>query len=631
MRNPFRIRASQRTVNDEQFIRLFGAGALDVIDEISNPFGGLVILRSAPGGGKTSFLRLMTPNPLRLATKFHEDPYSRPTYDALRNKGAIKEDGPAVLGVMSRITPEYRDLDDFDRGLGMFRALLNSRIVIATLRAILERSNRNYPDDLHTVEVDWKPEVEITIPAKATGKELYDWAAKIEQVFYGRLDDLGEGNGFEGHSRLDALAWFSTSNFRDANGKVTAKRLLMLDDLQLLSHQQRNSLMTLLTNERAKCGIWVAERLEALNYQEILSEGVLRQRDYEEVIQLENRWARRQKAYSKFVSQIADLRARQADGFEDRDFFNLLSESDESADWSRVYQDACETIRERIETRTKNNPRYSKWINDVTLEAGNSHDRALQWRTTEILIERDLAKDQRSFNFSVLSTDDYSLKNSSEIRNAAGHFLRKELKAPIYFGKAQLSAISSWNVDQYVDVAGDVFEEISAKITGLRATPSALSTERQHQIIKIAAKKRWNGMPRRLPHGYDARRFLEAAGKYCHQQTFRPTAPYAPGVTGFAITMEDRAKLIEWTENGHSYFRKLRDVLASLVANNEVEPRLDHRNKGKEYVVFYLNRLLCVHFDLPIGYGGWREKSLQEMLQWLERGAKAVEEVSFVK
>ena len=630
MRNPFRIRASQKTVSDEQFVRLFGAGALDMIDDISDPFGGLVLLRGAPGEGKTSFLRLMTPRSLHIASKLKKDTHSRLTYDELRRKGAIGDYGANILGVMAKITPEYRDLDDFDIGLGMFRALLNARIVIATVRALLERSNRTYPDDLHTVKACWNPDVDVTIPAKATGEELYEWAAKIERTFYDRLDDLGEGNGIEGHTRLDALTWFSTSNLRDAHGVVEAKRLLMIDDMQLLSESQRGSLMKLLTDARSNCGIWVAERLEALNYQEILGEGALRRRDYEGIIQSENLWANRQTGYLKFVSQIADLRAREADGFEDRDFFSLLSEEDDGAVWSTAYQEACKSIQTRIEKRTQNSPRYEDWISHANSSESNDYDRAVLWRQTEILIERDLARNQRSFDFSVLSSEDYSTKESSVTEKAAGHFLRKELKAPLYFGRQLLSTVFSWNVDQYVDIAGDIFEEISAKVSGVRTTPAALTTDRQHKIIKAAAKNRWQALPQRLPQGFDARRLLEAAGTFCNKQTFRPTAPYAPGVTGFAITMEDRTKLIDWTENGTEYFRKLRDVLASLVAHNELEPRLDYRNNGREYVVFYLNRLLCVHFDLPLSYGGWRAKSLQEMLQWLEYGASAVEEVSLV-
>ena len=632
MRNPFRLRAAQRSVNDDQFVKLFGAGALELIDELEDPWGGLVFLRSAPGGGKTSFLRLLTPRPLKIASLLHDDSYSRPTYEALRNRGAIDANGPCLLGVMTTFTPEYREIEDIDRGGGLFRSLLNARIVIATIRAILERSDRSYPDDLDTVTAEWDPDLDVTIPAKATGQELYEWAAEIERNFYERLDDFGdEEESISGHTKLDALAWFSTAKLSDAHGPIYAKRLLLLDDLQYLSGKQRKSLTDLLTTARADCGIWVAERMEALNHQEILSEGVLRGRDFNGVVQLENKWAGRLKSYTKFVSQIAELRARQADGFEDRDFFTSLAEVDDGARWDIPFTNASVAINEEILELTKSNPRYQEWLVAANKENGTAFERALRWRATKVLIERDIAKEQSSFGFDILSDEEYSAKDSSGMRKAAAHFLRVENGAPLYFGKEMLAAVSSTNVDQYVEVAGDIFEEISAKITGPRAAPTSLSTDDQHRIIKEAARKRWEEMPRRLPHGYDARRLLEAAGEFCRSQTFRPTAPYAPGVTGFAISMTDRKQLIDDSETGSGYYRKLRDVLTSLVAHNLLSPRLDHKNKNREYVVFYINRLICVHFDLPLGFGGWREKSLKDLALWTEQGRQAVKEVRLVK
>lgn len=620
MRNPFRIKASQRAENDEHFVRLFGARALGLFDDISNPFGGLVVLRSAPGGGKTSFLRLMTPRPLRLV---YEGSPSSPTYIALKKKDAISDEGPTLLGVLATFRPEYRDLDDIDRGLGMFRSLLNSRIVVATMRAVLESSNLTYPNDLHKVEAQWSPDVDVTIPAQATGKELCDWAKNIEQKFYEGLDDLGDGGISSGHIRLDALTWFSTAKLKNAYGEIQAKRLLMFDDLQWLSDNQRKSLMYTLTNERTNCGIWVAERMEALNYQEILSEGVLQNRDYEGVLKLENQWSTSHKAYSKFVSQVARLRADQAEGFGGHDFLSLL-EDDDTHSLTSIWKTASEKIKMRVEKRISEKQQERNWINTTLSSHSSDYEKAVHWRATEILVERGLAKNQPLLDLT--SDEDSSLKYNSGVRNAAVHFLREEFKAPIYFGKNMLAMASSWNIYQYIEVAGDIFEEISAKVTGPRAKPNNLTTNRQHAIIKNAAKKRWHGIPRRLPMGYEARRLLEAAGIFCRYQTFHPRAPYAPGVTGFGITMEDRARLIDRVDSEPIYYPKLRQVLASLVAHNEVTPRLDHRNKGREYVVFYLNRLVCVYFDLPLGFGGWREKSLGELSQWLEKGAAAVKE-----
>ena len=236
-----------------------------------------------------------------------------------------------------------------------------------------------------------------------------------------------------------------------------------------------------------------------------------------------------------------------------------------------------------------------------------------------------------SFDFGVLNEEDYTDRDSSSVQRAGDHLLRKQIGAPIYFGRDDIAAVSSTNVDQYVEVAGDIFEEISAMVSGSRAGRASLSAERQHAIIKQTALNRWSGLVRTLPAGYDARRFLEAVGRFCQVQTDRPTAPYPPGVTGIAITMDDRAVLIDDTDDRPAPFRRLREVLTSLVAHNLVSPHLDHHNKGRNYVIFYLNRLLCAHFDLPLGYGGWREKGLMELDDWVKRGKVAIQEGLFVE
>jgi hypothetical protein len=163
VRNPFRIRASQRAVSDDEFVRLFGAGALDLMQSMEDPWGSLVFLRSAPGGGKTTFLRLLTPRPLRLADNLASGNANvKSTQEALREVGAIGPNGPELLGTMVEFTSEYRELAQFDRGNSLFRELVNSRIVIATLRAVLERVERPFPRDLDKIRVEWEPETRPT-------------------------------------------------------------------------------------------------------------------------------------------------------------------------------------------------------------------------------------------------------------------------------------------------------------------------------------------------------------------------------------------------------------------------------------------------------------------------------------
>lgn len=624
MRNPFRIRASQRSVNDEEFVKLFGSGAFEVMREIEDPWDGLVFLRSAPGGGKTTLLRLLTPRPLDLTRRLIDNPQVKSTHEGLLRNGAVSAGQSEILGTMVVFTTEYRELAAHDRGNSLFRELLNSRIVISALRALLERSERAYPGELNTIHVKWEPESGATIPAQADGSELFEWASAIEHGFYERMDDLGApGPAAGGHARLDGLTWFSKAAITDVNGPVTSKRVLLLDEVQRLSREQRSSLIEYLTNARQSCGIWVAERLEALNHRELLSEGALEQRDYEKVIQLEQRWTgARSRTYAKFLQQIANLRAAKAEGFGERDFYSWVAEEDDPVHWGPKFGEASAEIQRRIRQRVGDNERFRAWIGAAAHHQGTQWEKALRWRKTEIVVERDIRQDQAELPLFPLSEEEFDLR-AGRIERAAEHFLRTEVGAPVYFGREALAAVSSWNVDQYLEVAGELFAEIYAKFAGPRDQPTALTTDRQDAIIRDVARQRWDGLVRRLPQGTAARQLLLAIRNYCREQTFRPTAPYAPGVTGIAITMAERAILIDSPDQKIRHLAKLRDILTSLVAHNLLIPDLDHQQGGRPVVVFYLNRLLCVQFGLPLGRGGWRHKTLDELDGWMQSGAAA--------
>jgi hypothetical protein len=628
MRNPFRIRASQRATTDEEFVRLFGAGAIDLIQSVGDPWGSVNFLRSAPGGGKTTFLRLLTPRPLGLANSLASGSASvKATQEALREVGALGPHGPELLGTMVEFTSEFRELAAFDRGNSLFRELVNSRIVIAALRAVLERLGRPFPRDLDRISFEWEPESGSTIPASATGQELFDWASQIETDFYGRMDVLGEPEPVRGgHARLDGLKWFANARISGILGPIEIKRVLLFDELQTLSGNQRRSLLDFVTGARARCGVWIAERLETLTHKDLLSEGALEGRDYNGVIQLERQWSdRRGTGYAKFVENIAKLRAAKADNFGDRDLFSMISDADDLNSWAPRFEQACVDIEARIRSGREQTPRYDLWLDAARGKQGSAVERAIQWRATEILVARDRRNEQQAFDFVSLSTDEMEKRNSSGLARAAEHIVRTEIGAPVYFGREAIADVSSFNVEQYLAVSGELFEEISAKIQFLRDNPMPLSAERQDSIIREVAKARWNDLTRRLPLGRDARTLLEGIGAFCHQQTFRETAPYMPGVTGIGMTMQDRETLIDTPDDKIRHLRGLRDVLTSLVAHNLLVPRLDHSNKNKKFVVFYLNRLLCVQFGLPLGYGGWREKKIKDLIMWQEHGAREEE------
>ena len=70
-------------------------------------------------------------------------------------------------------------------------------------------------------------------------------------------------------------------------------------------------------------------------------------------------------------------------------------------------------------------------------------------------------------------------------------------------------------------------------------------------------------------------------------------------------------------------FGLVADVLAAAIANNLLEAQLDRRVKGNTWMVLNLNRLLCVSYDLPLQYGGFKERPLRDLYVWMTAGYEA--------
>ena len=622
-RNPFRVRASSRGVNDEQFVKMFAASAIEIMKEPKNPWQGLVYVRSAPGGGKTSILRMLTPGPLRRAIALGDDQRYRAIREALQDASVLDGNTPMVWGVLLSFSIEYRTLDDLGpKALPVFRALISARIVLAALKALLSLREMVYPDDLARVSAAWTPIDGAQMAAKANGVELDAWASKIEDSVFEIMDELG-GDGStaaRGLLDLDGLYWLAGASFAIDDQPVVAKPVLLLDDLQYLSDDQRIYFNGVLTAFKIPLGIWAAERLEALKEDDLLAPGAREGRDYEREIRLELRWLKRGIGpYSRFLAQVADLRAHQADGFEDRDFFPNVAEECDRATWDGPMEIARQEIEDRLLAGPGRSPRYATWIAQRRELTGTPAEVAINWRALEILIARDQAKTQTAFDFDQLTANELEDQDRSAIQSASELFLHKEYKLPYYFGRERIAALSSSNIDQFVELSGDIFEEI-VSATVLRRGDRQLSADRQEAILKAVMDRRWTAIPRGATRGHAVLRFLEHLGGLCADETYKPTAPYAPGVTGIGISMSDRDLLVSAQGIAASGpFRLLREVLASCVAQNLLEPRLDHKNKGERWLVLYLNRLLCVRFGLPLGYGGWRPRKLTQLSGWVEK------------
>jgi hypothetical protein len=370
---------------------------------------------------------------------------------------------------------------------------------------------------------------------------------------------------------------------------------------------------------RSPIGIWIAERFEALGTQELLASGSEEGRDHDAPIELEWYWRRRNERFEKHVMRIADRRARASIETELDIFRSCLEDDLNGPAYEPVFERAAEVVSGRVQERIGNNSQFREWYEVRRRLEGNPRKRAMGWRTLEILIERVLRRPQKGlFDETPRNPGELADKEDAPLRDAAELFLAKEFDLPYYFGADRIARLASLNIEQFLGLGASIFEEVIAGEL-MRGGTQVLSARRQHALMKKAAHSFWNDIPNRVRYGREVRAFIDSVGRWSAWYTYRPSAPNDPGVGGTGIRMSERRMLMDqgMLARRRDYAR-FADLLASALAHNYLVADLDYKCKGDFWMVLNLNRLLCVHYDLPLGYGLYKERPLDELCRWVD-------------
>lgn len=628
VRNPFRLQTAESIDSDADFLRLFGHGVLDLLPK--DALGGRpLFIRSAPGGGKTSLLKLFTPSVLQSLVAMRGSDATRDLYSRLKDLGAVTDHDINVLSVMlscSRTFPALADIGlKSQRARRLLLALVDARIILGALRAVLIARRLRFPDDLSRLQLTSPPDEQIPgLVFPCDGTTVKRWAEDVEQGVCDLIDTLlsPEGAGPSGHDSLLSLRLLDANCIQLDGRPVATRWLITFDDMQKLAATQRSALLEVVVEQRSRSTVWMAERFEALSTDEILSTGALSGRDCL-VIALEKAWQEKRR-FEPAVILIADRRARMAADASGANFalgaFAPTIEADlDTPPWHDRTGNALETVRARVQAIATSKPQYREWAQACDSTDGTLRQQLIKWRTLEILIERHARKRQLTLGLGALTREELDDKDESDVRAAAELFLSKEFGFPYYFGLSKLASLGSFNVEQFLRLAGDLFEESLAAAV-MRRDPH-LSPDRQQKILDGAYDARVKDLPRRAHNGREVLRFLDTIGQFCREETYQPNAPYAPGVTGIAISMQDCATL-----RNAEYLKRSPDtavfaeVLGTALQHNLLLPDPDRPRPSGRFMILYLNRLLCPKYDLPLHYGGFREKRLQEVVTWPKHG-----------
>lgn len=625
--NPFKERATDRTASDDAFVRIFSPKILENLTEDEFK-GGVHLFVSPPGGGKTTLCRAFTPSALNSFWKSKEIADMKESAKVLIELGVLDADeGPKLLGVQLTCLSGYADLpsDVAIKHDGLFRALMNCRIVLRSLRSLMTVLKVNSIDQLSSITLEYPGELQelSAIPRESSPVVLAEWAERCEREVYSHLDSLSETDNSEkmpAHVRFEGVLWLQGVKFIQNGTELIPRRLLMVDDLQALRRKQRDLLIKELMDMRPKEPIWLAQRTSALNDTDVLSGGARQDRDIS--IHSIDTLLRGRNGFSSFAQNVLERRFETQTLFPGAKFEQFIESTIPLKDIKEAFSKATESFKENV-SRIKNVEQYQEWIANAesvfgknTPLLGDIHS----LYTTRILISRN--EGNRQLSLMPLPAEEIEERDSSSLQAAADLFAHYDSNLPYYFGMETLYAMATNNIEELIGLASKLYDGMEANQMLRRGDPS-LTVIEQQKIFSEAAKKKREFIPRSHAEGTRAQLLIDSIGSFCREKTFMPNAPYAPGVTGIRLSQTEIDCLMDPKGGAVDLMKLLRRVLTECVADNLLFIKPSSTTTGREGgQVFYLNRTLCVHYGLPLALGGWQDVKANQLIEWAQKGRK---------
>ncbi|HEY5592593.1 MAG TPA: hypothetical protein VIK55_16455 [Paludibacter sp.] len=636
--NPFFARASEYIELDDKFLNLFSPEVLNIFN--NNPvWNKVTILRSSPGGGKTTLLKMFTPQILKkLKGTSKHDEHNREIYTELKKIGVYDDDGNIkVIGSLVPFNNEYASIEFLNlneaQKARVFFSLINIRIILSTLQSISVLHDFKSITDYNRISFAFPNSLNLPVSIRsiANGLELYKWACDQEEIICKEIDSVytDKHRTIEGTDSLYSLDLLAPSNFSINGQNIQEKILVMLDDVHNLTTFQRNHLVKSIIQKRPSVNTWVAERLKALTMDELFSEGNTEGRDMN-TIHIEKFWSKKHAAFEKFAKSVANRRMALALNTP-REFASYLMEDFEDEDTKKI-QEAIITVQTRVIETYGSSDRYKGWISNKENLKVDAYEKLSEWRCLEILLYRDRNKAQQRLSFDgddLLKDEELKEQQGSDVRTAAQLFLNKEFQIPFYYGISKVCRLSSFNIEQFLSISGYLFEEI--KNNEIKRIVNSnhkieISSKRQEQIIKnVVNKIKWNELTNKIPNFIKTKTFIDSIGEFCHSETHSPNAWNSPGLNAIAILMTDRALLKDEAlkNKSHPYY-ELAKCIADCISYNLIDFELNYNCKNKTWMLLYLNKMYCAKYNLPMNNGGFKEKKLIELLGWYKSGFKGI-------
>ena len=618
-RNPFDTTYAEMVDSSETFTALFDHTVIDTKTADDTPFISeemferIVFFSSSPGGGKSSIFHFFSPDVLNCIVQSQKQ--NPDSYAFLEELGVIVSNSVRLLGIQISCARNYEIIEDiYENGIStqIFFALLNVRILKEALKSILALKKTDGRDLDRISFVDIPAELSAVFDANWTGKDFYTWACEEEKKICASINNMESSQPVAFiHNYLSIIQLFESTKVLYDGKQVVDKVLFMLDDIHKLTIQQRSVLRESLFTVRARVGVWLAQRSYALDENELLGKDGISGRDYISRKLEDQREGGRTKSFYKTLESIADRRVKANTSIDINSFSSCISDR---IDWS-LDKDSYKKLCAAYDNLQEEILKYVS-LNEETYYNSDSHidlfEKTITLRAVKILIDRKLNNQQLAISdyFLAPAEDElYKVICDNTLRSIAEYYLCIENSLPFYYGKDKLFLLSFNNVYQFLSCCGQIFERrLSYKYASKKRHITTVSPLEQDRILSKLAKKRWDELDVMYSNSRQIKLLLENIASMGILTREIGTASYSGGAyTGIGI----RDPLLNSIISEEKY-SAVKSLLATCVSGNLLRMKAGKQgSKDEPVTVFYLNRWICVHFKLPLAYGGWKPCNME--------------------
>lgn len=610
--NTFLIRQTEKIESESSFINILCPQLLGFVKE--SFFDNTIIINSSPGGGKSTLLKTFSPDVLLELKENNEKETYKDTFKMLKELDVVDENNVKLLSInVSCARENYGLIDDLyenGKAVQVFFQLLSLRILRKTLEAVL-KCNQLEDSELKNITFKNIPEEWKTIIGRhVNGEQLYQWSLEEERVLCYSIEEMAmEISTSILYNNLAVLSLIANGNILFAGMPIKQKMLVMFDDIHSLSEKQREMLRYVIFTGRPNLAVWMTQRTVALSKEEIFGNDGQIHREYK-IININDCVQQDRPGFYKALKNVADRRVAisyKDEGLEDKLEREISSESKKKIDG--IYN----KIRKRIDMFCKGNENYNN-IYEYLLkrEYLSEFEEVIAWQVFLILIEREQKKTQMVWPFvNIFQIDEFEVEYK-KLKKDAEYLVRYNYQLPMYFGMNDLQVMSSNNVEQFLDFAGEVFEfRIALDYTSKKKKKNLISHEEQEKVLVKCAEEKWDDILRTFSRGSEIQQFIENIAQLGIDGLKNSTASYSGGTfTGIGI----KSASIK-AESTKEQLSNLMSLLKICVAYNLLsiqDVKHGSAENGTVYKVFYLNRWICVKFRLPLGYGGWKPLTIDK-------------------